>query len=227
MISNPVQFGKFSLPLDKVLARLGYASGKTKLDSKINDILNEEIETAQKLFSPKQVEAFGTLKLAGQKNIYIEPSYSLESMDIFDLFKGCINAAGFAVTIGPALEQKRDQYMRDKETTRALVLDAAGSVAAEELAEIANGQIVRSSAQKGYTATRRFSPGYGDWNVSGQKNLLEWLGAERIGIKLTENFQMLPEKSVSAILGLKKQCNSSQSRFNDAKAGLLGVIRIS
>jgi hypothetical protein len=205
MTINPVQFDKFALPLNKVLARLGYAGGKTKLDSKINDILREEIETAQKLLSPKQVEAFGALSFAGAKGVNIEPSYIIGSRDIIKLLKGCGLAAGFAVTIGPALEQKRDQCLKDKETTRALVLDAAGSVAVEELAGITNRQIERLYAEKGYAATRRFSPGYGDWNVSGQKDLLDWLGAGQIGIKLTDAFEMLPEKSVSAILGLKKQ----------------------
>jgi len=61
MTINPVQFDKFHLPLKKVLARLGYANGKTVLDDKINDTLQQEIETAKKLLAPKQVEAFGAV----------------------------------------------------------------------------------------------------------------------------------------------------------------------
>ena len=202
MTINPVQFPKFSLPLNKVLARLGYAAGKTKLDAKIKDILDEELEAAGRLFTPRQVLASSAAELSGAAVLLI-PSFTIESMDIFKLFTGCSQAAGFAVTIGPALEARRDRYLKDKETTRALMLDAAGSVAAEELADITNAQIKKEAAKRGLTATRRFSPGYGDWSVSGQKGLLNWLGAGQIGIKLTDSFQMIPEKSVSAIIGLR------------------------
>ena len=73
---------------------------------------------------------------------------------------------------------------------------------AEELAEITNKQISDNENKKGLKTTMRFSPGYVDWDIKGQKDFLKWLGAEAIGIKLTKNFQMLPEKSVSAILGV-------------------------
>ena len=201
---NPTQFSKLQIPLNKVLVRLGYATGKTNIDSNINDILKEEIETAGKLLAPRQVQSFSKIALAGGNKIHLEPFFAIESTDIFKLMNNCEEAAGFAVTIGPALEAKRDQYLKDKETTRALVLDAAGSVAAEELAEITNAQITAEAAKRGLATTRRFSPGYGNWAISSQKEFLKWLGAGQIGIKLNENFEMLPEKTVSAIIGLKR-----------------------
>ena len=214
MAINPVQFSKFELTYSKVLVRLGFASGKTNIDSKIKDILDEEIDAATKLFAPKQVTASSVIRLTGGK-VTLEPSYMIESSDILSLFKGCSEAFGFAVTIGHALEARRDKYLIDKETTRALVLDAAGSVAAEELAEITNGRIKEEASKKGLAATRRFSPGYGDWGLAGQKDFLAWLGADQIGIKLTGTFEMIPEKSVSAILGLKSA--EPRTRKNDGQ----------
>ena len=120
---NPTQFSKLQIPLNKVLVRLGYATGKTNIDSNINDILKEEIETAGKLLAPRQVQSFSKIALAGGNKIHLEPFFAIESTDIFKLMNNCEEAAGFAVTIGPALEAKRDQYLKDKETTRALVLD--------------------------------------------------------------------------------------------------------
>lgn len=209
MTINPSQFPKIELPAGKVLARLGYASGKTKIDSKIKEILDEEIAVAGKLIAPRQVQAFSKIALADGLKISLEPCFSIESRDIFKLLDGCAQAAGFAVTIGPALELKRDAYLKDKETTRALVLDAAGSVAAEELAAITNRQIAESAEKNGMLCTRRFSPGYGDWAIASQKDFLEWLGAAQIGIKLSDHFEMAPEKSVSAIIGLKLRVQST------------------
>ncbi len=51
--------------------------------------------------------------------------------------------------------------------------------------------------------SKRFSPGYGDLSLEIQKNLLAYLDAHRrIGIELTENYLMIPQKSVTAILGV-------------------------
>jgi len=205
MVINQVQFKKFEIPQAKVLARLGFANGKTKIDHKIKEIFDEELATAKKLLSPKQVVASSPLRFSGPKTALLEPCFVIESSGIARLLRDCSEAAGFAVTIGPALEALRDKYLKDRETTRALVLDAAGSVAAEELAEITNAQIRNEASKRGLAATRRFSPGYGDWQLSCQKDFLAWLGAGQAGIKVTETFQMLPEKSVSAILGLKNE----------------------
>ena len=48
----------------------------------------------------------------------------------------------------------------------------------------------------------RFSPGYGDWDVHAQPDLLRLTQAETIGISLTESFMLRPRKSVTAVIGL-------------------------
>ncbi len=48
----------------------------------------------------------------------------------------------------------------------------------------------------------RFSPGYGDWDVHAQPDLLRLTQAETIGVSLTESFMLRPRKSVTAVIGL-------------------------
>ena len=206
MAINPVQFSRVDIPFEKVLARLGYARGKTRLDKKTEDEIREGIAVAEKLIAAKQAVASAPVVLRSQTAVYLEPGFLLVSGSIRDLLKDCVAAAGFVVTVGPGIEEKRNRCLAEKETTRALILDAAGSVAAEELAAKTHARIAAEAAGEKREATRRFSPGFGDWALSGQKDFLDWLGAKEIGIRLTEYFQMLPEKSVSAIIGLKKFC---------------------
>ncbi|MDR2860408.1 MAG: methionine synthase, partial [Elusimicrobiota bacterium] len=106
--------------------------------------------------------------------------------------------------IGTALENKRNEFIAQKETLRALVLDAAGSVAAEECIKSVNNSIKQEEEKKGNKTTKRFSCGYGDWILDSQKDFLFWLGADKIGIKTNDSFMMIPEKSISAIIGIKK-----------------------
>lgn len=202
------------IPYNKVLARLGFASGKTVIDPKTTAALEQEILIAKKIIVPKQAIAFSAFKIIADDIILIEPSFEIKSKDIANLLANCHLVYGFAVTIGTALEEKRNAYINEKETSHALMLDAIGSVAAEELAEITNQQIKTEAELVGNLTTMRFSPGYGNWPLNAQKDFLNWIGAQAVGIKLTPSFQMLPEKSVSAILGIyKRQAEEISLRF--------------
>ncbi|MFH1369003.1 MAG: vitamin B12 dependent-methionine synthase activation domain-containing protein [Elusimicrobiota bacterium] len=203
MTINLAHFGKIDINPDKVLARLGYTKGRTVVNPATENLLEDEIRTAKKLLTPKYVMAYAEIKVSDKGHVLLNPRFEIFSKDIIELLKGCVKAYGFAVTIGPFLEDKRNEYIKDNLTTKALMLDAVGSVAAEELAETVNAQISAEAEKEGFKTTRRFSPGYGDWKLEGQKDFLDWLGAKTIGIKLTGSSQMLPEKSISAILGVK------------------------
>jgi hypothetical protein len=198
---NPNQFQHITIPHNKLLARLGFAHGITKLDYKTKEMIDTESSLSLNIISPKQVISSSKINAEIAGVIALQPGFSIKSSKIYALLKNCSLAYGFAVTIGPGLEEKRNKYIKDKETTRALILDAIGSVLAEELADITNEQIITENYKK--KTTMRFSPGFGDWELPSQLDFLKWLGAEQIGIKLNKNFQMIPEKSVSAILGVK------------------------
>ena len=189
--------------MKKVLARLGYASGITKIDTVVEDIILDELELSKKLISPKYVLSHCPITLSGPSTISLG-SFVINSKSLADLLSNCVTGCGFAVTIGSHLEEKRDAYARNKNTTRALVLDAIGSEMVDYLAGLIDIQIQEEANKDGLKTTRRFSPGYGDWPVSGQTEFLKWLGAKAAGISLSPACQMTPEKSVSAILGVYK-----------------------
>ena len=205
MTTIPSQFPPFDIPADKVLARLGYAQGKTQMDPALQDLLVRELAEAKQLIQARQVQSSSTIRRETPNRILLDPGCVIISKNIRLLLDGCDIAFGLAVTIGPFLEEKRNVYLQAGDVTRALLLDAAGSVAAEYLAAATHKQIAAEAAQGGWEATKRFSPGYGDWKLDGQPSFLEWLGANAIDIRLTEQFQMLPEKSVSAVVGLRKK----------------------
>lgn len=111
--------------------------------------------------------------------------------------------AVLAVTIGPALEQQVTQCFNKGEYTGGLLLDAAGTVAVETTADQLNELICQQTAAQGLTTLRRFSPGYGDWNITVQPDILSLSLGQSIGITTTESCMLLPRKSVTAIIGLK------------------------
>jgi cobalamin-dependent methionine synthase I len=194
---------KIVVPFDKVLARLQFAQGKTQLDGQTRQLIDEELELAARLIVARQAIASSVVTISGT-TVMLAPNYSINSKSIAQLLQGAGTVYGFAVTIGAHLENKRRLHVENKETTRALILDAIGSVAVELLADMTNTQICDDARKQGHTCTQRFSPGFGDWAVSGQAEFLTWLDAKRIGVSLTPQSQMLPEKSISAIVGIKQ-----------------------
>lgn len=113
------------------------------------------------------------------------------------VFEGLERVAYCVCTIGSALEEEVTRLSGDGELLRAIVLDAAGSVAAETAAEYMDRRIQEAAAMLDLKTSCRASPGYGDWDVREQAKLFRIVPAERIGVSLSESSMMMPRKSVS------------------------------
>jgi hypothetical protein len=122
-----------------------------------------------------------------------------------------IEAQGLAVglvTLGPALEARVAALQAAGSLTRALLLDACGSAAAEEAADLLSARVLEglgltapSGAPAG-TPGCRLSPGYGGWSLEHQPALLGLLDASALGVSLTPGLMMQPRKSISFAMWL-------------------------
>lgn len=96
-------------------------------------------------------------------------------------------------TIGFQIQRKINRYMITN-PTKGVILDACASAVIEAYAEILNEEI--------HGGFRRFSPGYGDFDLSYQKTFARLLDAEKtIGIYISPAGLMIPEKSILFLLG--------------------------
>ena len=83
----------------------------------------------------------------------------------------------------------------------AVILDAAGSAAVERLCDNFCADLAAALAPR--FLTDRFSPGYGDMPLSDQRALFRVLDiSRRIGVTLSESALMIPQKSVTALIGV-------------------------
>ena len=135
------------------------------------------------------IEAHQPLKLQGQS--------------ILQHLSGSSKIAVLCVTIGTQLEDASNSHFNASAYTHALLLDAVGTTAVEAAADHLNVFLCREALQKGYICTSRFSPGYGDWDITVQPEILRLAKAELVNIMSTESCMLLPRKSVTAVIGLK------------------------
>ena len=92
-----------------------------------------------------------------------------------------------------------------KSAADTLVLQAVGTAAIEEWMDGIEGDI-KSELLPGEALVRRYSPGYGDFPLEAQRELLGILDTPRtIGVSLTDTLLMAPSKSVSAVIGVKME----------------------
>lgn len=78
-------------------------------------------------------------------------------------------------------------------------IDAIASAGIESYIDYINNMIC-----DGLKVTKRFSPGYADFPIEFQNYILHRVSANKnIGIMLSDNYLMIPTKSITAVIGIK------------------------
>ncbi|MCR5295482.1 MAG: methionine synthase [Lachnospiraceae bacterium] len=104
-----------------------------------------------------------------------------------------------AATLGSGTDLliRRSRFLGMTET---MMVDALASEAIERVLDAAEAGIFSRLGPDPHTF--RYSPGYGDLPLEGQKELLEVLDArKRIGLYVNESMLMTPSKSVTCLIG--------------------------
>lgn len=128
------------------------------------------------------------------------------------LLSGAPKCALLAVTLGAGVERELG-VLQYTDMTSAVIFNAACTALTEEVADRCCREIETEALKDGYVTGTRYSPGYGDFPLSHQRDILSLLDAARkLGITLTDTLLMIPRKSVTAVVGF----------FPDKKADVSG-----
>lgn len=126
----------------------------------------------------------------------------------------CEGAYLFAATLGVEV----DRLIHAAGITnvgRALMFQACAASLLEVYCDECCGKMAGEVAGEGLFLKPRFSPGYGDWSVACQRELLRGVEAtKRIGLSAAESMMLTPTKSVTAVVGLTRDgtCRPSGCR---------------
>ena len=108
-------------------------------------------------------------------------------------------------TVGPEIETRSRDYMKNGNMFMGYVLDSMASWGVDELRRMFCEEIKRHFQKtRGFRSSTMLSPGESDWEVKEQKVIFNLLQeeAEQIGVSLTESSLMIPMKSLSLLLGV-------------------------
>jgi len=185
----------------RALRGLGYGA-YDEPPGRIGSIVDDHLNSTHYLTDPSYTYVIRDVEGVYGAIALIEDSIVFKSQVIARLLEQCHMVAVFALTIGDRLEQKVSQLAQERLILEASVLDVIGSVAAETLADTVQEEIGDIARDQGLITSQRFSPGYCDWDI-GQQRMLFWaLRDDTAGIHLTDSCLMIPQKSVSGIIGI-------------------------
>lgn len=191
------------LPLEKseVLRYLGYRR-KQELTPAISTLVDEMMREVQDVSNARYLyQAYDfTLDETNQAIYLTNTDLVLQSKQLYNHLKHAKQVVLLAATLGIEVERQVRRYELS-ELTKAFVLDAACVTYIEKICDLAEVDIDTQFSDR--VLNRRFSPGYGDLSLEVQPQFLKTLGSDRqLGLTLTENYLMIPRKSITAILGL-------------------------
>ncbi len=121
-----------------------------------------------------------------------------DSRDLAKYLSGCAKIALFAATAGAGIDRLIARYSRIS-PSRAAAVQALGAALVEGWCDEVHARFRREYGAK----KARFSCGFGDLPLSMQKDIFSALNVTKaIGVTLSDNFFMVPTKSVTAIVGI-------------------------
>ena len=175
---------------------LRYAGCKNENDLPAG-LLEDCINEAQNLFSYKVCYLPLEVKTEGENCDF--GFFSVKSKALAKNLGNAQKAVLFAATVGVGIDRLISKYGA-LSPTKAVLFQAIG---AERIEALCDTFCLDMQSRTGLYALPRFSPGYGDFNLKSQKDILGVLDSQKlIGLTLNESLVMSPSKSVTAVMGL-------------------------
>lgn len=205
----------------EILRYLGYRGQEP--DSKTEELLDLCTEAMTKSVKPRF--CYGIFSLEHKDTLFLpECNLHLPGDDIKKHLKSCSQC----VLLGATLGIEGDNLIRISQATsmtKAVILDAVATQLIEQLCDKVQEEIQGLAEKSNLHITSRFSPGYGDFPISLQKQFSEILDTSRkIGLTITDHSVMIPRKSVTAIIGLT-ETPCTQAEHNCARCTIKGTCR--
>ena len=127
----------------------------------------------------------------------------VESRSLAKHLRGCDEGYLMAATVGIGVDRLIHR-LAGVSPAESLAIDAAGGAAVEWVCD----ELCRLLESEAGSLRHRFSPGYGDFSLDFQRDMMKYLDMwKNCGITLSDGLMMTPTKSVTAIVGIERNSN--------------------
>ncbi len=194
---------------------MGYENG-SKPRGRVVSLIDEYTENAPSLIQPSYSYTVKDIELVHGSLVVVEDMAVLQSKTLAGLLEHCEKVAVFIAIIDDYLENMSKRLVKNGLMLQASCLDAIGSVAVQSVADSVRDRIERVASREYLVLSRRLSPGWCDWDTEQQRAIFQAVDGGSIGVRLTDGCLMIPQKSVSGIIGLGTP-DSGADTYNPCK----------
>jgi hypothetical protein len=132
----------------------------------------------------------------------------LHGKGIVKMLSGSEKIVVLLTTIGISLETYT-RIMLEQDPSYGLALDGVGTAAIEALSINACSLFGEQAEAEGKESTIPFNPGIEEWTVEeGQRQIFNLINPSEAGISLTSSGMMVPQKSLSQVIGIGENVDS-------------------
>lgn len=177
---------------------MGYKHGAMPTPE-ICELIDEAYEELCKAIQPKYI--YKEYEFTRTADGIIVDGIEFKSQKFLNHLKNSNTIILFGATLGQGADMLIRKYSVTDIAMTAVAQAVAGSMV-ENLCDIACEEL--KNTIKGEHKCR-FSPGYGDFHISAQKDFFKLLPMNKqLGISLSDGFMMTPTKTVTAFIGVIK-----------------------
>lgn len=171
-------------------------NSKTDNDS-ILSLVDDAIDKIENNVHPKSV--YRIFDCAVDDNGVTIDGVRFESKRLAENMAGCKRVVVFGATLGTECD-RLIKIASATDIALAMALQAAAASKIEEVCDYLEDAI---KDEYNVTLRQRYSPGYFDLSISSQRDIFNLVDiTKRIGLTLTDTFEMVPMKSVTALIGI-------------------------
>lgn len=206
----------------EILRYSGYRGASP--DPKTAEMIEELKKEVELCSDPKSI--YKEVEFAKTEGSVIIDGMVFRSKKLVSHLKNSDRLLLLAATLGTPSDIMLRKYISSN-SAKAVLAQATLAAACESYCDEICDKIAEKEAKNGYYLRPRFSPGYGDLDLTSQRELFSLLDiTKRIGVYLSDNCLMMPTKSVSAFIGLTRDrdcsinscvnCDNTECEFRKA-----------
>ena len=200
---------------------LGY--GKHAIDERTSDLIQSSFDELGQVADVKFIYRIFEISELDTNELMIG-TLKVQSEKLYRNLHGCHAAVLFCATLGTSVDLLMKRYAVI-DMAKATVLQACAAALLEEYCDNIQEQIAKGLSEGEYLRPR-FSPGYGDFSILHQRDLLQLLDAsKKIGLSMTDGYMLTPMKSITAVIGISHECTDCHMSECDACSKIDCVYR--
>ncbi len=198
------RFQDLNIDYQRMAHELGYSSGKMP-DAFVNylekaSVFSEGLDDIKASCRILRVDP----EVSNERYIQLEDAQFKVGKTIAKELKNSQQAALFIITAGKTITVKAEQESKSGNSVYGRILTALSKAILNALEKEVFVYVRNEASKREFKTTNCYCPGYCHWDLADQHQLFALFGNHTCGVSLTASASMIPERSISGIIGLGK-----------------------